>query len=364
MPGPTGVPGESVRCNLRPIDVLVADAGCANSDVGGLKTACTTSFGDGHKYTVTQTKTVTTTPFSGAVPSGADSVATTVTGPTNVDNVCYPAPQAFNAQPPVDIAGCAAWPCTEVTVLPGGSENSLADVAQYYYKTDLRDTMTNDPLKGGVPPAGDRAGGRQGVASAHDDVQHRPRRVGYLNYRPDYRELTTVTGDFADIRTGAKNWPLWPDPLLDYSNPDNYNNPKSIDDFWHAAVDGRGRYFNGRNPSSVIQGVGAALAKIDDKLATGTADGTRPCSLSRATTSPTRRATSRVRGKATSRRGWWTSAPARPGRRSGPRAAGWTRARSRPATTARSCSSAAARRSFPSPGKRRCARAASLRAVS
>ena len=31
--GPTGVPGESVRCNLRSIDVLVADSACANSDV-------------------------------------------------------------------------------------------------------------------------------------------------------------------------------------------------------------------------------------------------------------------------------------------------------------------------------------------
>ena len=97
---------------------------------------------------------------------------------------------------------------------------------------------------------------------------------GTLTYQPDYRDPATVTGDFAKIRTGAKNWPLWPDPTLDYSNPDNYNNPKSIDDFWHAAVDGRGRYFNGKDPSSVIQGVGAALAKIDDKLATGTADGT------------------------------------------------------------------------------------------
>jgi Tfp pilus tip-associated adhesin PilY1 len=274
VPGATAVPGESVRCNLRSIDVLVADAACADSDVGGLKTTCTTSFGNGHKYTVRQTKTVTTTPFSGAVASGPDVVATTVGAPADVDGVCYPAPQAFNVQPAVDIAGCGAWPCTEVTVLPGGSENSLADVAQYYYRTDLRPAMTNDPTKGGVPPAGN---GPEDDKASHQHMTTFSIALGVsgtLTYRPDYRDPATVVGDFAKIRTGVKNWPLWPDPGLDYSNPDNYNNPKSIDDFWHAAVDGRGRYFNGRDPSSVIQGVGAALAKIDDRLAIGTADGT------------------------------------------------------------------------------------------
>ena len=40
---------------------------------------------------------------------------------------------------------------------------------------------------------------------------------GTLQYRSDYR--TAATGDFADIRTGARNWPLWPDPALDYTQP-------------------------------------------------------------------------------------------------------------------------------------------------
>ena len=151
VPGATATPGESVTCNLRQIDNLVSDAGCADSDVGGIKTSCTTASGPGYLYKVTQTKTVTTTPFSGATPSGPDAVNTSTIGPNNVDGVCYPTPQTFTAQPAVDIAGCSAWPCTEVTVLPGGSENSLADVAQYYYKTDLRPLMTNDPKNGGDP---------------------------------------------------------------------------------------------------------------------------------------------------------------------------------------------------------------------
>ena len=276
--GPTATPGESLRCNLRPIDVLVSDSTCltplTTDAATGLVTQCTTAFGSGHKYTVTTTKTVTTTPFSGATPTGPDVLATTVIGPTDVDGTCYPDPQSFTAQPPVDIAACGAWPCTEVTVLPGGSENSLADVAQYYYKTDLRAGPTPPAMVNNVPSAG------SGVEDDNAPHQHMTTFTialgvsGTLEYRPDYRSLSTVTGDFAQIRTGAKNWPLWPDPTLDYSDPDNYNNPKSIDDFWHAAVDGRGRYFNGKDPSSVIQGVGDALAKISDVLATGTADGT------------------------------------------------------------------------------------------
>ena len=97
---------------------------------------------------------------------------------------------------------------------------------------------------------------------------------GTLNYRSDYRSLSTLTGDFADIRTGVKNWPLWPDPLLDYSDATNYNNAKSIDDYWHTAVNGRGRFFSASNPTSVVQGLGDALAKIDSVLASGAPIGT------------------------------------------------------------------------------------------
>ena len=95
---------------------------------------------------------------------------------------------------------------------------------------------------------------------------------GTLVYNPDYRSLATTTGDFADIRTGAKGWPLWPDPALDYVDFTNYNNPKSIDDFWHTAVNGRGRFFSANDPTTVVQGLGDALAKIDDVVASGTAD--------------------------------------------------------------------------------------------
>jgi Tfp pilus tip-associated adhesin PilY1 len=151
-----------------------------------------------------------------------------------------------------------------ITGTAGGSQNSLADVSQYYYKTDLRPAMANNVPSAGPNPEDDNA--------PHQHMTTFAIALGVsgtLQYRPDYRSLSTVTGDFADIRTGAKNWPMWPDPLLDYTNTDNYNDPKSIDDYWHTAVNGRGRFFNASNPTSVVQGLGDALAKIDNVLASG-----------------------------------------------------------------------------------------------
>ena len=223
---------------------------------------------------MTQTKTVTTTPFSGAVPSGPDAVATTSHRPDDVDNVCYPTPQTLHGATAGRHRRLQRLAVHRaVTVLPGGSENSLADVAQYYYRTDLRPLMTNDPTKGGVPPAG---AGPEDDKASHQHMTTFSIALGVsgtLNYQSDYRDPATVTGDFATIRTGAKNWPLWPDPTLDYSNPDNYNNPKSIDDFWHAAVDGRGRYFNGQQ--SFVGHPGRRRGPRQDRRQAGDGNGRR-----------------------------------------------------------------------------------------
>ena len=266
-------PGQVTLCSEVPIDVLVSDAACADgTDANGIRTQCSVINANGHKYYVIETDTVTTTPYSGAIATGPGVTVTTVSLPTPVDNTCYPNPQVFAAQPPVTIAGCAAWPCTVDTIGPGVSENSLADVAQYYYRTDLRPgapladknrVIPVDPLD----PEADNA--------TH---QHMTTFVvalgvsGTLNFRPDYRSHSTVVGDFADIRKTVKFWPQWPDPMLDYTNSDNYNNKKAIDDYWHTAVNGRGLYFSADNPTSVINGLGDALFGTEGAGGSGSAD--------------------------------------------------------------------------------------------
>ncbi len=124
------------------------------------------------------------------------------------------------------------------------STNSLADVAQYYYITDLR-TPTNEPrgpafYDDNVPAVG---------SGAEDDKarwQHMTTFSialgvsGNVKYVSDYK-TSTVSGAtdtpvdtrFADIRVGndtalppnVANWPLWPDPSLDYTNANQLQRP-------------------------------------------------------------------------------------------------------------------------------------------
>ena len=253
-------------------------------------TTCTTD--GGRQVSFKTTTTVTTTPLSGGVPVGPPSVTTSVSAATTL-GACYatgtepalPTPNPQRAGPPYGPnppAGCSAWPCSTSTANAGGSIDSLADVAQYYYVTDLRPGMVDD-----VKPVG---------GGAEDDRarwQHMTTFTialgvsGTLEYRPDYKSSATLLGDFAHIRTGtipagdtsgtgAVNWPVWPDPAVNYDgfaggSFANWDNPKSIDDFWHAAVNGRGQYFSAGNPASVVAGLSKALAGVGTELGSGSA---------------------------------------------------------------------------------------------
>ena len=258
-----------------------APASAANNYV-----ATTCSAVPGKKVQYVTTTTTTTTEFSGSVAISAPVIATSTGATTDLNGVCYmpgteialptPNPQkaglAAGPTPP-----CGAWPCTASVSHGGGSENSLADVAQYYYKTPLR----TGPAWPSAP--GDPGSVRAVGTGPEDDRatwQHMTTFTvglgvsGTLKYRPDYRNASTVTGDFADIRTSARNWPLWPDPLLDYSTGEAWNNAKSIDDFWHTAVNGRGQYFSAGDPTSVITGLRDALSGIDGRVGSASGAGT------------------------------------------------------------------------------------------
>ena len=281
-PGPTTPAGQQYDCRSVPAGTDVADPSCSASgpDGSGIVISCSHIYGTGYKYRFFTTTKTTTTPVSGGLPSGP-AKDNEVPGPTgDVNATCYDTAQTtpslpdFPAAPLVGIAGCtpvnagSLWPCRVTTPGTGSSLNSLADVAQYYYVTDLRPLMDN------VVP---KAGG----SSVEDDTatwQHMTTFTlalgvsGTLNYQANYRETTTLVGDFADIRTGKKNWPEWPDKNLDYNVASNYDNPKSIDDFWHTAVNGRGRFFSANDPKAVVQGLGDALAKAGQVNASGAAD--------------------------------------------------------------------------------------------
>ncbi|WP_028101226.1 pilus assembly protein [Pseudoduganella violaceinigra] len=142
--------------------------------------------------------------------------------------------------------------------------NTLADVAYYYYNTDLRTSNcgTPDRCANIVSPSGSDA--------TMDDVanyQHMTTFTiglgvdGTLQYDANYK--TAPSGDFANIKQGTLKWPA---PVK--------NKPETIDDLWHAAVNGHGTYFSASNPAVLESSLRKALASIDSTTGAGAAAGT------------------------------------------------------------------------------------------
>lgn len=150
-----------------------------------------------------------------------------------------------------------AFSSATVSVTTGGVSNSLADVASYYYNTDLRTSNCTGALGTGTDVCENNVlgSGADNKASQHMTTFTLGLGVnGTLTYTEDY--LNRTSGDYADIKAGPKNWP---DPMAS-------EGPTRIDDLWHAAVNGRGTYFSAQTPDSLVKGITKALtsAKVRD----------------------------------------------------------------------------------------------------
>jgi type IV pilus assembly protein PilY1 len=136
--------------------------------------------------------------------------------------------------------------------------NTLADVAYYYYHTDLRPDMTNN-----VPPAGNTANEDDVASHQHMTTFTVGLGVdGTLAFLDSYKNSTS--GDYYDIKQGTK---YWPDPIKNSGD-------ERIDDLWHAAVNGRGTYFSAKDPESLVDGLTAALGSIEGTSGSGAAAAT------------------------------------------------------------------------------------------
>ena len=147
---------------------------------------------------------------------------------------------------------------------------SLADVALYWYNggsdTDtvsLRPDLGDDMTKLGTVPA---AAGE----NTHLHVNTFTLGLGMdgvMTYDPKYDTSPKAGGDFYNLITGVSTgcpWNgggayVWPDP--DVTNSGNTVQER-VDDLWHAAVNGRGRYFSANKPKEVENGLRAALEKM------------------------------------------------------------------------------------------------------
>lgn len=159
------------------------------------------------------------------------------------------------------------------------ASNTLADVAMYYYKTDLRPAGSVNALGTDVS-----ANDVPGSGSDKETQQHMTTFTlglgapGEMTYSPTYKIDTS--GDFYNVKVGTinsasgtpcswegKNAPCdWPVP--------SPGTPSTIDDLWHAAVNGRGTYFSATDPASLSTGLSGALAGVSARNGTAAAAST------------------------------------------------------------------------------------------
>ena len=213
---------------------------------------------------------------SNATPLGSPStsVATTAFGPT----ITGPTTTVGTTTLSVGTTTTTVSPVVAVSSSgsTGGVSDTLADIAMYYYKTDLRTTLLgnctgslgvdvcNNNVKGSASDARHSYG--DSAAWQHMTTFTLGLGVnGILTYDPNY--LNQLSGDFFDILNGAKNWPA----------AGTTKTTENIDDLWHAAVNGRGQYFSAGDPSSLATSLNSALNSI--KAITGSASAASTSSL-------------------------------------------------------------------------------------
>jgi len=126
------------------------------------------------------------------------------------------------------------------------TSNALSDVAMYYWVTDLRTTgtlATNNVSTNSADPASWQHMTTFTIGLGAD---------GSKDFREDYLTNTTSSNWFYyNLINGGDNWPT---PVEDTNT--------AIDDLWHAAVNGRGQYFNAKNPLSLR----TSLKKVLDDI--------------------------------------------------------------------------------------------------
>jgi type IV pilus assembly protein PilY1 len=121
-----------------------------------------------------------------------------------------------------------------------GYSNTLADVAMYYWKRDLRVGLSNSVPVSDTDPA---------------FWQH----MVTLGIGLGVEGTKNISATFDALATGgAISW-------LDPTDGDNYK----IDDLLHAAINSRGYFFSAKSPQEFLTGLKQSLTNIQARLATG-----------------------------------------------------------------------------------------------
>jgi len=221
---------------------------------------------------------------------GQDIAGTAMGNWDNIDNNLYtPAGVTPAYTDPVSSRATGTYdgnvlPGTVAGASPGGS-GTLADVALYYYMTDLRGGVdrNNNPTgpatsPNTAPPNGNvSANNVPSKAGNKDFAQHQHMVTftlgladGLMIYDPNYE---TASGDFANIKNGVANVCFWATGTCNWPSPQQ-DKQSALDDLWHAAVNGRGTYFLALNPRTLANALQNALSNITGRNSSAAAAAT------------------------------------------------------------------------------------------
>lgn len=118
-----------------------------------------------------------------------------------------------------------------------GNSNTLADVAMYYWKTDLRTDLANK-----VP------------TNARDPA--------FWQHMVSFTVGLGVEGTLPSLPSGSGSWP---DPTTSSAKGEK------IDDLWHAAVNSRGEFFSAQDPVTFASGLSSALNNMTARISSAAA---------------------------------------------------------------------------------------------
>lgn len=143
--------------------------------------------------------------------------------------------------PPNDTPASLAY--APIAPYMDGWSNTLADVAMYYWKRDLRTDLDNKVPTNSADPA-------------------------FWQHMSTFTAGLGVSGTLPPppAAPGA-----WPNPTL--------GDGQKLDDLWHAAVNGRGDFFSAANPTEFANGLSLALTSINARTGSASAVAANSSSL-------------------------------------------------------------------------------------
>ncbi|MHB0916231.1 MAG: pilus assembly protein [Thiobacillus sp.] len=146
--------------------------------------------------------------------------------------------------PTITGSGTSSYTYSAVSPFTDGYDNTLADVAMYYWKRDLRTTLGNEVPTSDLDPA-------------------------FWQHMVTFGVGLGVTGSVSpDDAFGA----IDSDPLItiNWSDPTSSNAAK-LDDLLHASVNGRGGFFSASDPNTFATELSGVLDTITDRTSSSSA---------------------------------------------------------------------------------------------